>query len=61
MMHLPNEALILFQGDSITAAGREWAADMHLGDGYVRIIARWRLGIALRLTSSSGSMVFLNV
>jgi lysophospholipase L1-like esterase len=41
MMHLPNEALILFQGDSITAAGREWAADMHLGDGYVRIIARW--------------------
>ncbi len=41
MMPLPNEALILFQGDSITDAGREREPGTHLGDGYVWIIASW--------------------
>lgn len=38
---LPTDALILFQGDSITDAGRSRDNDGQLGGGYANLIAAW--------------------
>ena len=34
-------ALVLFQGDSITDAGRSWQDDSNLGQGYAMMAAAW--------------------
>ncbi|MFF3501063.1 GDSL-type esterase/lipase family protein [Streptomyces sp. NPDC003247] len=39
-VHISTDALLLFQGDSITAAGRDLQEDRSLGNGYVSLIAR---------------------
>jgi len=33
--------LVLFQGDSITDAGRSWQDDSNLGQGYAMMVAAW--------------------
>ncbi|MFG2926699.1 SGNH/GDSL hydrolase family protein [Streptomyces sp. NPDC048305] len=38
-VHLSGSADVLFQGDSITAAGRELGDDTDLGHGFVRLVA----------------------
>jgi lysophospholipase L1-like esterase len=38
---IENNALVLFQGDSITDAGRSRSDDAGLGGGYVNMIAAW--------------------
>ena len=38
MNNISENALILFQGDSITDCGRRWDDPDNLGDGYVRLL-----------------------
>lgn len=40
-MQLADNSLILFQGDSITDAGRDRVTGADLGNGYVNLIAAW--------------------
>lgn len=40
-MEIPPKATVLFQGDSITEGGRDYAIDDDLGKGYVMMVANW--------------------
>ena len=41
MTRIEDNAIVLFQGDSITDAGRSWTYDAELGQGYAAMAAAW--------------------
>ncbi|MFC4618519.1 SGNH/GDSL hydrolase family protein [Camelliibacillus cellulosilyticus] len=41
MPKIEDEAVVLFQGDSITDAGRDYSDPTHMGNGYAMMAAAW--------------------